>query len=258
MYTHCSVVFCLTPSVQGTIRLWLYTVVWKDSWVCFCHFHAKESCNLWWGSVKCYEWQHLCPLNKRVLIPLMFRRAACPEQENFCHLFALTGEKCWEINMSERFIPTYAVNLSGTLLNEGVGVGGGLSHSWAHRLFQVSACKGLELPEGKEIFASYFIFLLWGVKWNLKNLYESCRSVWLFPQKISRTLFFVLSSPMAAISVDLKASALTNKQQCSSGQPHSSHRSRSRISQFQATAEGLVGVFSRGAGSSCFPFAVTG
>lgn len=37
--------------------------------------------------------------------------------------------------------------------------GEGLLHSRVHRLFQVAACKGLELPEGKEIFAS-LLFLV--------------------------------------------------------------------------------------------------
>lgn len=81
----------------------------------------------------------------------------------------------------------------------------------------------------------------------------------VFSQEISRTLFSVFCSPLAAISVDLKASALTNKQQCSSGQPHSRHWSRSQISQYQNNSREVGGCFHHcGAGSSCFPFTVTG
>lgn len=48
--------------------------------------------------------------------------------------------------------------------------------------FQVAACKGLELPEEKKIFASYFYFFLLGrVKWNPKNrLWILQKWVWLF------------------------------------------------------------------------------
>lgn len=72
------------------------------------------------------------------------------------------------------------------------------------------------------------------------------KSLWIWQkwlQEISTTLFFVFSSLLAAISVDLKVPALTNKQQCSSGQPHSCHRSRSRISQYQNNSRGVGGCF---------------
>lgn len=111
-----------------------------------------------------------------------------------------------------------------------VGAREGLLHSWFRRLFQVAACKGLELPEGKEIFASYFVFF--SARSELKPEKSLC-ILQKRLQEISRTLFFVFRSLLAAISVDLKASALTNKQQCSNGQPHSSHRSRSQISQYK-------------------------
>lgn len=67
-----------------------------------------------------------------------------------------------------------------------------------------------------------------------------------FFQEVSRTLILVFSSLLAAISMDLKASALTNKQQRSGGQPHSSQRRRSRISQYQNNSSRFGGCFHPG------------